>query len=67
MEILIDFLEEVIRFFVILEELYHAWKVSPHLYVTMFGKALFVIIITMAVLVMFGSLKNLSKGRRNKR
>ncbi len=50
-------LEEVVRFFSILEELYHAWSASPDLYVIILGRVIFAIIIIMIVVTVYGALK----------
>ncbi len=65
MEIFIIFLEEVVRFFSLLEKLYHAWTMSPHVYVMIIGKIIIAIVIIMIVVVMWGIIKNLV-GRRNR-
>jgi len=63
MEVLIGILEEVVRFFTILEELYHAWKMSPHLYVIMMGRVIFTVVIMMVIVAMWEILKKMIEGR----
>ncbi len=63
MEFLLEVLEEVARFFSILEELYHAWSMSPHFHVIIIGRAILAVIIIMVVMVMYGFIKFLYERR----
>ena len=64
MEVLFEIWNEVIRFFCILEELYHAWSMSPHLHVIILGRVILVIVIVMVVVVIWGVLKYLCERRK---
>ena len=57
-------LEEVVRFFSILEELYHAWSASPHLHVIVTGRVIIAIIIIMVIVVLVRVLKYLCERRK---
>ncbi len=62
MNFFIEFFEEVVRFLVILEELYHAWTMSPHLHVIMMGRGIIAIIVIMMIVVMWAGLKICLRG-----
>jgi hypothetical protein len=51
MEIFSKVLEDVVRFFSILKELYHAWSMSPHTHVIITGKVVFAVIVIMIIVV----------------
>lgn len=66
MEFLLEALEEVVRFFSVLEELYHTWSASPHLHVIIIGRAILAVIIILVLVVMCGFLKFLCERRVKK-
>jgi hypothetical protein len=59
MKIFSKAVEEVVRFFSILEELYHAWSLSPQGHVIITGKVIFAVIIIMIIVATYGILKNI--------
>ncbi len=66
MEILVAIIEEVIRVLAILEDFYHAWKVSPHSYVIVVGRLIFVAVVMMIVVVIWAMIFKIFKKRRKR-
>jgi hypothetical protein len=64
MEFFSKVLEDVVRFFSILEELYHAWSASPHLHVIVTGRVIIAIIIIMMFVVIGSIILKIVKGKR---
>ena len=53
-----------LEFIEISTELYESWKASPRLYVIIFGRVIFSIVIIAMIVVIWGILRNLFKRRR---